>query len=110
MRPDTLRSDRSRRKCGSTPSGRRSLRNRSELNKLTSMTKLWALLLLLASSGAALAQDGGKLNWRGKSEDPKAALAEARTQGRPTLLFFTSKGCKYCHLISEGAFSDSEVV
>lgn len=41
----------------------------------------------------ALAQDGGKLPWRGKNgEDPAKVLAEARGQKRPALLFFTSDG------------------
>lgn len=52
-----------------------------------------ALLLFLALSCPALAQDGGKLPWRGKGgEDPKAVFAEARSKGLPTLLYFTSEG------------------
>jgi len=43
-----------------------------------------ALLLALA--------DGGKLDWRGKRDDPKAALEDARRQGRPVLLYFSSDG------------------
>ena len=51
-----------------------------------------ALLALLALSASAAAQDGGKLPWSGKSGDPKSAMAEAKRQGRPMLLFFTSVG------------------
>ena len=50
-----------------------------------------AMLLVLAS--AASAQDGGKLAWKGKDkEDPKVAMAEAKRQGKPMMLFFTSEG------------------
>ena len=51
-----------------------------------------ALLLILALSSTAFAQDGGKLPWRGKDEDPKGALADAKRQGKPLMLFFTSFG------------------
>lgn len=50
------------------------------------MTTLLAALLLLAPA------DGGKLDWRGKGDDPKAALEDARRQGRPVLLYFSSDG------------------
>jgi hypothetical protein len=72
--------------------------------------KTLSAVLVLAMAASALAQDGGKLAWRGKNEDPKAALADARSQGRAALLFFTSLGCKYCKQISDGAFSDPDVV
>ena len=49
--------------------------------------------LLLGMAAAAAAQDGGKLAWKGKGkEDPKAAMAEAKRQGKPLMLFFTSEG------------------
>lgn len=48
-----------------------------------------ALVLGLAS--AAAAQDGGKLNWKGH-RDPKSAMLDARDQGKPMMLFFTSEG------------------
>src|SRR5207253_155886 len=38
------------------------------------------------------------------------ALADAKTRSRPALIFFTSKGCKYCRVLSDGAFSDPAVV
>lgn len=50
------------------------------------------LLALLALSASAAAQDGGKIPWSGKSGDPKAAMADAKRQNRPMLLFFTSVG------------------
>jgi hypothetical protein len=50
------------------------------------MTTLTLSLLL------ALAQDGGKLDWKGKSGDPAAAMAEAGRLSKPLLLFFTSEG------------------
>ena len=50
------------------------------------------VLALLTLSASAAAQDGGKLPWNGKSGDPKAAMGDAKRQGRPMLLFFTSVG------------------
>lgn len=49
------------------------------------MTLLAAVLVLATA-------DGGKLDWRGKGGDPKAAMEEARRQGRPILLYFSSDG------------------
>jgi len=74
------------------------------------MAKAWTPLILLTLAAGAWAQDGGKLAWRGKDESPKNAIADARAQGRPALLFFTSLGCKYCKEISQGAFSDQAVI
>jgi hypothetical protein len=51
-----------------------------------------AAALLLALAGSASAQDGGKLPWRGKSDDPRAVLADAKREWRPMMLFFTSAG------------------
>jgi hypothetical protein len=51
------------------------------------------IALTLALATAAAAQDGGKLNWRGKGkDDPKAAMADAKKQGKAMMLFFTSEG------------------
>jgi hypothetical protein len=51
----------------------------------------WAGLLLFALG--LRAQDGGKLEWKGKGkEDPKAAMADAKRHGRAMMLFFTSEG------------------
>ncbi len=49
--------------------------------------------LFLGLAGVASAQDGGKLNWRGKGKDePKTAMADAKRQGKAMMLFFTSEG------------------
>jgi hypothetical protein len=53
---------------------------------------LQALAAVLVLSSAAAAQDGGKLPWKGKSDDPKAAMADAKRAGQPMMLFFTSLG------------------
>lgn len=74
------------------------------------MLKLCTIVVLLSAASTAWSQDGGKLPWRGKTENPKTALADARSQGRPSMLFFTSLGCGYCKVISNGAFSNAEVV
>jgi hypothetical protein len=50
------------------------------------------ILALLTLSASAAAQDGGRIPWSGKSGDPKAAMADAKRQNRPMLLFFTSVG------------------
>jgi hypothetical protein len=49
-------------------------------------------LFTLALSASALAQDGGKLPWKGRNEDPKSAMADARRAGQPMMLFFSSVG------------------
>jgi hypothetical protein len=49
---------------------------------------LVTVLALLAPA----AQDGGKLDWKGKTGDIKAAMADAKRDNRPMLLFFTSAG------------------
>ena len=51
-----------------------------------------SVAFILALSAAASAQDGGKIPWRGRSEDPKLAMAEAKKQGKPMMLFFSSVG------------------
>jgi len=48
--------------------------------------------LLLGLAGSASAQDGGKLAWKGKSDDPRLAMVDAKRQSRPMMLFFTSVG------------------
>jgi hypothetical protein len=51
------------------------------------------LSVVLSLASAALAQDGGKLDWKGKgNEDPKAAMADAKRHGKAMMLFFTSEG------------------
>ena len=49
-------------------------------------------LLLLALVSTAAAQDGGKLPWKGKSGDPRSALGDAKSQGKASMLSFTSDG------------------
>ena len=50
------------------------------------------LAFVLGLAASASAQDGGKLNWMGKTGDPKTAMLDARDQNRPIMLFFTSEG------------------
>ena len=53
----------------------------------------WAVPMVLGLATAAAAQDGGKLNWRGKDKDePKLGMADAKKQGKAMMLFFTSEG------------------
>ena len=47
------------------------------------MASLWLACALLA-------QDGGKLDWKGG--DPREAMLDARDQKKPILLYFTSDG------------------
>jgi roadblock/LC7 domain-containing protein len=51
-----------------------------------------AFTIALALAAPAFAQDGGKLAWKGKTEDPKAAMAEAKKANKAMMLFFTSEG------------------
>ncbi|HEV3027397.1 MAG TPA: hypothetical protein VG457_07475, partial [Planctomycetota bacterium] len=72
---------------------------------LRSIAFLWAL------AGSAAAQDGGRLDWKGKGQDPiSPAFADAMRDGRPMMLFFTSEGNADCIALSSGAFSDPAVV
>jgi hypothetical protein len=53
----------------------------------------WAISMVLGLATAAAAQDGGKLDWKGKGkEEPKVAMAEAKRHGKAMMLFFTSEG------------------
>ena len=52
----------------------------------------YTLSLLLSLASAVAAQDGGKLDWKGKKEEPKAAMADAKRHGKAMMLFFTSEG------------------
>jgi len=51
-----------------------------------------AIAIILGLATSASAQDGGKLPWRGRSDDPKAAMADAKRAGQPMMLFFSSVG------------------
>ena len=52
-----------------------------------------AMSMVLALATTAAAQDGGKLDWKGKGkEEPKAAMADAKRHGKAMMLFFTSEG------------------
>ncbi len=53
----------------------------------------FTLTFVLGLAAVAAAQDGGKLDWKGKGkEDPKAAMADAKRHGKAMMLFFTSEG------------------
>jgi hypothetical protein len=51
-----------------------------------------AIAIILGLATSASAQDGGKLLWRGRTDDPKAAMADAKRAGQPMMLFFSSVG------------------
>ena len=51
-----------------------------------------SLMLAVGLCGSVEAQDGGKIPWKGKRDDVKAALAEAQKEGRAVMMFFTSEG------------------
>jgi len=72
---------------------------------------LWSFAILCALAGSAAAQDGGRLDWKGKGQDPiSPAFADALRDARPMMLFFTSEGNADCIALSAGAFSDPAVV
>ena len=74
-------------------------------------TFLFTLAILPALAVGAAAQDGGKLNWKGKGQDPVAgALDEAERDGRPIMLFFSSEGNADCISLCNGAFSHPAVI
>jgi hypothetical protein len=54
---------------------------------------IWTVSMVLGLASAALAQDGGKLDWKGKdTKGPKPAMADAQRHGKAMMLFFTSEG------------------
>jgi hypothetical protein len=50
---------------------------------------LWTALLL---TGCGPSGNGGGIPWRGKGEDVKAVMAEAKAAGKPMMLYFSSDG------------------
>ena len=52
------------------------------------------LALFVVSACTAQAQDGGKIPWKGKgkSDDVKAIMADAKKNGKAIMMFFTSEG------------------
>jgi hypothetical protein len=55
---------------------------------------LAALVVFLGAACGAQAQDGGKIPWKGKGKDDdvKAILADAKKNGKAVMMFFTSEG------------------
>jgi len=53
-----------------------------------------ALMVMAGLCGSAAAQDGGKIGWKGKGKDDdvKTIMADAKKAGKPMMLFFTSEG------------------
>ena len=53
-----------------------------------------ALALIAGACGAAGAQDGGKIGWKGKgkTDDVKALMATAKKDGKAMMVFFTAEG------------------
>ena len=53
-----------------------------------------ALALAAGLCGRVEAQDGGKIPWKGKGKDDdiKALMAEAKKEGKAMMFFFTSEG------------------
>jgi thioredoxin-related protein len=70
---------------------------------------LVVLVALMTLTTAAAPQDGGLLAWQGKA-NPKAAMADAVRQGKPTILFFRREKCPLCIDLSAGAFRDAKVI
>jgi len=74
-------------------------------------TALLSIALLSALTGSAAAQDGGRLDWKGKGLDPVApAFADAVRDGRPIMVFFSVEGNNDCISLSRGAFSHPAVL
>jgi ABC-type sugar transport system substrate-binding protein len=53
-----------------------------------------ALAVFAGACGSAAAQDGGKIGWKGKGKDDdvKTIMADAKKAGKPMMMFFTSEG------------------
>ena len=50
--------------------------------------------VFVAAACTAQAQDGGKIPWKGKgkSDDVKAIMADAKKNGMAIMMFFTAEG------------------
>jgi len=69
------------------------------------------LLLSLALLPAPALQDGGKIQWIGKGQDPvQSAYDQALRDAKPMVLFFCADGNAACTDLSKGAFSDPDVI
>ncbi len=70
-----------------------------------------ALAFLAALAAPAAAQDGGKIAWTGKGQDPVTrAYEDALAAGRPIMFFFSAEGNKDCIELCNDAFSNQDVV
>jgi thioredoxin-related protein len=68
------------------------------------------IVFIVSLHSMTSAQEGGKLNWKGRTNDPRTAMLDARDQGKPIMLYFMSVGCPYCKELEDGAFSNPKVV
>ena len=68
---------------------------------------LTTLAALLAPDPALGDDNGGKIAWL---RDPQFALAKAKVEGRPAMLFFSAEFCGFCRQLGATALSDEKVV
>jgi thiol-disulfide isomerase/thioredoxin len=69
---------------------------------------LLTMLVALPAPDRAFGDDnGGKIAWL---RDPQFALAKAKVEGRPAMLFFSAEFCGICRQLGATALSDEKVV
>jgi thiol-disulfide isomerase/thioredoxin len=66
-----------------------------------------AVLTLVAALLPSGDDNGGKIAWL---RDPQFALAKAKIEGRPAMLFFSAEFCGFCRQLGAGPLSDEKVV
>jgi thioredoxin-related protein len=70
------------------------------------ITRYSLLLGLLLTTSAVGAQEPSTIDWH---HDLSQAIKITRAEQRPMLLFITTDGCAYCHLMEQNTFSDAAV-
>lgn len=75
--------------------------------RLAPLTVLTLLASILDSGASSADDNGGKIAWL---RDPQFALAKAKVEGRPVMLFFSAEFCGFCRQLGASALSDEKVV
>ena len=77
------------------------------MSRFSTSVGLGGLLAVMLLIGPRLVSAADSpINWH---TDVASALQEARTQGRPIMMFVTAKWCKYCHKMENVTFTNAAI-